>query len=499
MDSSRIHNTTLRVAPPRVGLLPRLLLAYLLPTLTLFAVFGLLTVRVTGQRLERALGQRLTAIAQAAATQVTPEAVEFLGPGDDDSRTALRLRRKLRQLKSRTAVARIFILDHQLTSRADTDQRIHIGDRHYNAEADRSELEQVFRGKATSSVLFQGVDGRYYKTGYAPIGPGKRVVAALGVEGSAEFFKDLGRLRSYLFLAGAVIAALIVLVTVLVARRITRPLRSLAREARRIGAGKLERSIPVTSRDEVGLLASTMNEMRKGLHHRDQQMQMMLSGIAHEVRNPLGGIALFAGLLREELERSPELLELVRRIERELEHLKNVVGEFLDFARRSPPHPQDLDLAALADDVAQVLQADAGSGGVELHLDLQQSRAQADPEQIRRLLINLGRNALQATGPGGRVTLSCGNDGAGRPFLEVSDTGKGIPDEIREEIFTPFFTTREKGTGLGLALSKKIIDQHGGRLDLDSGSSGTRIRVTLHSTPDQAEDQQSPAARAEDG
>jgi len=470
------------VQRPTNSLLIRLLVSYLLPTLALFGLFGWLAHRAAERSLEQSLGQRLTGIAHAAATQIRPEAVLFLAPGDEQSRTAQRLRHKLEQLKRRTRVARIFVLDQKLRSRVDTQPQIRIGDRYYQAEADRGELRRLFRlGHEASSVLFAGADGRFYKTGYAPVLDRSRAVAAVGVEGSAEYFSVLATLRQALLLAGAGVALLVMLASLVVARRITRPLRTLAREAARIGAGDLERPIESTSRDEVGLLARTMNEMRQGLFERDTQMQMMLSGIAHEVRNPLGGIELFSGLLREDLEGDAEKLEHVARIERELGHLKKVVGDFLDYARRARPTPAPVDLSALIADLSELMAGDASERGVSLvHRCDDATWASCDIDQVRRLLINLARNAIQATAAGGEVKLACGADGEDRVFCEVTDSGSGMEPEVQQQIFKPFFTTREKGTGLGLAFVKKIVEEHGGTLQVESEpGKGARFRVTL--------------------
>ena len=465
----------------------RLLASYLPPTLALFALFGWLAHREADKRLEESLARRLQGIAQAAALQMRPASVRFLAPGDDGSRVARRLRARLRQLRERTGVARIFVLDRGLRTRIDTHPASRIGDRHYQAEADREDLLRLFRhGQATSSVLFSGAGGHLYKTEYAPLLDGETVVAAVGVEGSARYFEVLARLRRALLFSGGVVALLLVLASLLVARRITRPLTTLAREAARIGAGTLEQPIEVQSRDEVGLLARTMNEMREGLHERDTRMQMMLSGIAHEVRNPLGGIELFCGLLREELAAEPDKLGHLARIDRELSHLKRVVEDFLDFARRRPPSLCDVDLRALVREVCELLASDAANRDVEL-VDRGQDdapiRARCDIEQIRRVLINLTTNALQATPTGGQILLGCGSHAAKdatRVYCEVRDTGAGIAEEALDRIFEPFYTTRQQGTGLGLALSKKVVEEHGGALDVKSQpGKGTTFRVTL--------------------
>lgn len=461
------------------SLLVRLLAAYLLPTLGLLGIFGWLAYQETRQELEESLGRRLVVAAQAAAVQVNPRAVLFLSPGDETSRTAKRLMHKLGTLKDRTGVARLVILDRKLHCRIDTRGTMRIGDHYYHAEADRPELDRVFSGQGASSVLFRGAGGKMYKTGYAPVLDGPKVVAAVAAVGSAEFFTVLARLRNYLLLSGGVVASLVVLVTLLLARRITRPLRLLAGEARRIGAGDLQQAIQATSRDEVGLLADTMNEMREGLFQRDQQMQMMLSGIAHEVRNPLGGIELFSGLLRDDLAGDPAKLEKLARIERELSYLKKVVEDFLDFARRRPLSKSSIDLRALARETVELLAGEAASHEVELLVSGEAAPCSGDAEQLRRVLINLTKNAIQASERGGQVTLR-GQAAGAVVILEVEDHGAGISPEQIRNIFTPFYTSREKGTGLGLALVRKIIEEHGGEITVRSEpEQGSLFRVQL--------------------
>lgn len=471
-----------------------MLIAHLLPSLALFALFGWWIHGIAARGLEDSLGRRLTSVAQAATNQVPPDVLRFLGPGDDDSRSARRLHHRLDELRQRTRVARIFVLDRELHSLADTDARVRIGDRNYQAEANRNELRRVFAGSEASTLLFVGRDGRSYKTGYAPLRDGTQIIGALGVEASPEFVAALASLRTYLLLAGLGISLLLVAVALVVARRVTRPLRQLAAEAARIGAGQLETPIAPHGDDEVGLLGTTMNQMRLDLLARERQAQLMLSGIAHEVRNPLGGIALFAGLLREELADRPEQREMVLRIERETEYLKRIVTEFLDYARRSPPQLAPTPLAPLLAEVAEVLAADARAAQVTLHHQSDAVVAPADVERLRRLLLNLVRNAIQACpATGGQVSLRCTTQGE-CVVIEVIDNGCGIPAALRERVLEPFFTTRERGTGLGLALSHRIAADHHGTLAIESEEGrGTTLRVTLPTTTATPPDPPEPA------
>jgi signal transduction histidine kinase len=197
----------------------------------------------------------------------------------------------------------------------------------------------------------------------------------------------------------------------------------------------------------------------------------MLAGIAHEVRNPLGGLQLFAGLLREGLEGQPERLTEVARIDREIKHLETVVNEFLEYARRPAPQLEAFPARPLLEEVAEVCSRTIRVEG--------EGQAFADRGQLRRALVNLARNAVAAAGPAGQVVLAVTGAPGGRLGWEVRDSGPGVPEELRDKIFTPFFTTREKGTGLGLAFVREIARDHGADVQVDRGpEGGARFRLT---------------------
>jgi signal transduction histidine kinase len=455
---------------PRRTLLAKLVAASLLPAIALLAVFGTLAYELGRRSLDAELGRRLVAIAQAAATQVLAESATAISPGDEAERTYLAVRHKLAEVAARTGAAHIQLLDPDLGVLADTQGGVPIGRRALELEVDRTELLSALAGRPAASILFRGTDGALYKRGYAPVLDGDgRAVAVVAVQGAADAFVHLARFRRWLLVYGALGAGAIVLVSAALARRISRPLGELAVAAERIGRGELARPIRhLGAGGEIALLATTLEEMRGALAERDQRMQMMLSGIAHEVRNPLGGMELFAGILREELQGDDARLAHVQRIERELAHLKAVVAEFLEYARRPPPELADLDCRALLEDVQGVLAKDLDDAGVACQIEAPAgARVRADPNQLRRALLNLGRNAIQATPAGGRVTLSC-EPSAHRIRLRVRDSGPGISPSELESIFAPFYTTKEKGTGLGLAFVREIVRDHGGRLSVES-------------------------------
>jgi two-component system NtrC family sensor kinase len=169
------------------------------------------------------------------------------------------------------------------------------------------------------------------------------------------------------------------------------------------------------------------------------------------------------------------------------------VSDFLEYARRPRPELRPLDLGELCAEIRELLGADAATAQVRLVVDAapapERVLARADAAQLRRALLNLTRNAIQATPAAGQVTLATGvhPDDTRRVRVSVADTGKGIPADSQEKIFAPFFTTKEKGTGLGLAFVREIVADHGGTLDVDSAvGRGTTFTITLPAADDEA-------------
>jgi len=470
----------------RVGILAKLLLAFTLPTALLFGLFAFIAHEVMRGDLEAELGTRLAALAASAATQFSGRNLAELEPGDEEHLIYTGARRRLGEVARATGAARMYVFDRDFRSRVDTAPDVPIGSTYYHAELDRHELERVFRrGQPVSSVLFEGRDGRQYKAGYAPIvSPDKAgaVELAIGVEAPATFFDRLADLRRNLIIYGVGSAVAMVLLAVIVAVLITRPVRQLAEAAERIGHGDLDQPIEPRSRDEIGFLARTMDEMRRELGQRDQRMQQMLSGIAHEVRNPLGGIELFSGILREELPAGDDRRAHVERIEREVAYLSAVVTEFLDYARRPAPELSAVELAPLAEALCELEAAEAERAGVDLTWQVAEGLAcRGDPVQLRRALHNLLRNAIQAAAdaPPGAVAIAAEPDDEGGVRVTVENSGPPIPGEVKQRMFEPFYTTREKGTGLGLAFAREIVLDHGGTIEVDSGEQGTRFHLRL--------------------
>ena len=457
--------------PPSRRLLIRLLAGTIVPTVGALVVFGVFAHQIARRALEAELGRRLETAAAGAASTILPAQLAAIGPGDEASLTYANVRRRLEIARTRLGVRRVLAVTPELEARGDTSGALALGAHAYELSADRAEVARALAGSPAASPLFTGHDGILNERAYAAVGDPGGVAGLVAVEGNADYPAVLAAFRRSLILAGIVAALGVLAVTIWLARRISGPVARLAQAAERLGRGDLDAPVPIETRDELGVLAQTFEETRAALKARDARAQMMLAGIAHEVRNPLGGLELYAGLLRDALQGEPERLEEVRRIEREVGHLKSVVNEFLDFARRPAPNLEVVELAPLFEEVGELTRASSGAAiAVEVAPRL---RVRADAGQLRRVLLNLARNAAAAAREG-RVALAARQDATG-VRLEVRDDGPGVPLELRDQIFTPFFTTREKGTGLGLAFVREIVRDHGGEVVVEDAAGGGSV------------------------
>jgi signal transduction histidine kinase len=207
----------------------------------------------------------------------------------------------------------------------------------------------------------------------------------------------------------------------------------------------------------------------------------LAAGLAHEIRNPLGSIAGSIELLRTGGTLSEEDQKLCEIVEREAARLNDLVGDMLDLSRPRAPVVTTVDLAAVARDLV-LLAAKSGRGAdVGARYDGPESApVLADPAQMRQVIWNLMRNAIQASSPGDEVIVRVRDAAIGERLLEVSDRGPGISKEAKERLFDAFFTTRAHGMGIGLAVVKRILDDHGFAVDVESGEGeGTTFRVRI--------------------
>jgi signal transduction histidine kinase len=291
----------------------------------------------------------------------------------------------------------------------------------------------------------------------------------------------------------------VVLIGLAVARRTARDLDQLVAGSLAAARGDLDHRVPVRSEDEVGAVASAFNFMMEDLKTSKERLviaeriaawQEIARRLAHEIKNPLTPIQMAMDTLRKSWKKQhPSFTEILEEstttVLQEADRLKHIVAEFSDFARMPKPEFGRVDLNDLVRSALTLYQ-----GAVALDVKLADSlpTCDADKNQLNQVLLNLVENARDAISQRidpatGRIAVSTRlGEAADRVMLVVEDNGPGVPADLKDKVFAPYFTTKHAkgGTGLGLAIVHRIVSDHGGRITIsDARGGGARFTIEI--------------------
>jgi signal transduction histidine kinase len=305
-------------------------------------------------------------------------------------------------------------------------------------------------------------------------------------------------LSNYRLLATSGLLLIAIGIAVLIGWSFTRPIKELADSARLVAAGNLDFQVPVKRNDEVGQLATTFNEMISGLKSkRDLEERLnhaeraavigrLTQSVAHEIRNPLNVINLAIDHVSkkyapEDAARREKFTQMLSSMKDEIERLKHLVNDLLNYGRPTRFALETVDMRQLIEETLSLLRQQADIQGVAVTIDEASGPAsvRGDRERLKSFVSNLAINALQAMPSGGHLTARVARHD-GQVEVKISDTGVGISEESLGKIFEPYFSTKQSGFGLGLAVTRKIIEEHHGRIAVESQlQRGTTFTVTL--------------------
>jgi signal transduction histidine kinase len=300
--------------------------------------------------------------------------------------------------------------------------------------------------------------------------------------------------------AGVALVALLAIALWLVGREAIGPLQRLVAAMRRAEAGELSVVADEGRTDELGVAARGFDATLAALRRSQAELEAfyvermvradrfaavgeVATGLAHEIKNPLAGLSGALELLAEDLATHPRHAEVVGEMRHQVQRLTRTMESLLSFARPPKAELRVTDVNATLEKVLFLIRQQCRGTGVEVEAGLAEAlpRVLADPSQLEQVFLNICLNAVQAmTGRSGTIRVGTRRGEAGLVIVEVADGGPGIPADLAEQLFKPFFTTKREGNGLGLAISARIVAEHGGHIGYRCPpEGGTIFTVTL--------------------
>ena len=330
-------------------------------------------------------------------------------------------------------------------------------------QINRSEIQSLDSGESAASLPFKAADGNWYLWGFYRFNGDWY----LGIQESARQLAMLDRL-TYTFLGIGFLGVIFVLLAAwLLSGAISRPIEELVRFSARIGQGQFYEQPPQDIRGELAVLSGALVKMQKDLRRKQKEKEEILAQIAHEIRNPLGGIELLAGLLMEDKNLNKQQRTYLYKIQEEVLGLKAQITDYLQYSRPMPADPVPVDVPSVVNEAEQALLSSLRKKNIRLEKRLNTSTIRFDRQHLLQILINLFSNSVEALNKDGKIIVASDAEG-----IYVQDNGPGINEEIKEKVFRPFFTTKKGGAGLGLAVCRKLAEENDARLELHNHQNG---------------------------
>jgi signal transduction histidine kinase len=428
--------------------------------------------------------------------------------GHDESLVAVAVIRldNLLHIANRSRVSETFLIDSGGTYLSHSDSQRVAMKKKVNW---LPELDKILKSSHIGTTLEYSHEGREFIGGFARLKMAKLLVC-VQIPKSAAYITARTLLRNLMGVSLALLTVSAVL-SLFWSRRITKPIERLCMATREVGQGKFDVQVKRTSRDEIGDLAESFNQMASELDTREKELKetqgalmqsekmaafgQLSAGIAHEVKNPLAGILGFTQLSLRKVDENNPLHKNLSIIEKETKRCKNIIANLLKFSRQDKIALGRADINQVVQDAVTIVDHQLGIHQVQIETDLASPLPpiMGNGNQIQQVLMNLFINAQQAMdGKPGTVRISTRRLESGSIQIRLEDDGPGIPAEIQSHIFEPFYTTKPAGTGTGLGLSVTygIIKDHKGTIEVESEmGGGAAFIITLPIAADSQDEQ----------
>jgi signal transduction histidine kinase len=440
------------------NLKPRIIITFAAVTIGLSIIISRTGYYFTKELYLKQLEEQVRVVSSMLAKQIDPGYLDLLDIGEPTGNTKIYFDELFRRNINPRLHAEMFIFSEDFKLAAHSNPDFFYGEMEQRLLINSKDILGLKINESTSSLPFKGDDNKWYLWGFYRLN--KNYWAA--VRESAARFSDVDKLSEMFWYIGFGGVLISVLAAWFTGNAITRPLKKLIGFSSEIGKGDFTAAPPGKLKGEIKLLADAMDRMKLNLSGHQKEKEKILAQIAHEIRNPLGGILLLVNLIKENQEDHNKNREYLDRILKEINGLKQLITSYLDYSRPIPVSPGWIDVNKTVSEIENIFSLNFKGRNIIFNKDIGLNKIYFDESHFRQILMNLVANSLESVNENGTITVETHN-GKNWEIL-VKDNGPGIPGENINRIFDPFFTTKKNGTGLGLAISRKLCTENNATL-----------------------------------
>ncbi|MGD8781389.1 MAG: ATP-binding protein [Ignavibacteria bacterium] len=429
----------------------RIILTFGLATILLVILMSRLSYKFVKDLYLSQLSEKVNVVSTLIASQISSTYLNILQLGQPTNSTLVYFQKLFQRNLSEESKIQLFVFDNNFKIIVHSDSTYNIGLTEPRLSLNEKEIFELKINQSSTSLPFKGDDGKWYLWGFHRLNEN----FWLGLKENAAKLEKVDDLSLMFWYAGASGVIIVFFLSLLIAKSISRPIDKLVEYSSEIGKGNFNIPAPEGMQGEIKDLAIAMDKMKNDLSENQKEKEQMLAQIAHEIRNPLGGIELLAGLTKEDLQKENLNTEYIENIQQEVNGLKNLITSFLEYSRPMPANPSTYNLSKIVDEVLDYFKQQIDEKKITVKKSFQLKNIYFDKGQLKQVIINLVANSIQAIDKNGNIII-CSTSEKGKWKLSISDDGPGIDNNKLSSIFEPFYTTKKNGTGLGLATSKKL-------------------------------------------
>lgn len=451
----------------------RIVFTFSLVTIILVAVLARVSYVLVKELYLDQISSNVNKTIQLTADQIDKSYISFLESGITTKSTKRYFTNFLSKSKFTNIYSEIFIVNINLQTVFHSDLNRKLNIKEHRLLLNQNEIFGLENQKSIISFPFKGDDGNWYLWGFFRLSNKHWLV----VKESAANFENVEELSTILWYFGLIGIIIALIVGIMVSNSITKPIRKLVIFSDEIGLGNLTVGKPEKMKGELNILASALDKMRDNIANNQKEKEKILAQIAHEIRNPLGGIELLTNLISESNPNGNKANEYTSTILSEISELKKLINSYLNYSKPTIPLSENVNVKEIIQESIALLETDILNNNIKIITKFGFNSIGFDRAHLKNVIINLIKNSVESIKNNGEITIETFLKN-GTNYITVTDNGEGIKEKELNKVFEPFFTTKSNGTGLGLATSKKYCEDNSAKLSVEQSSGECKFIIS---------------------